>query len=263
MTRSRQGGFALLIVLWSLVLIGFLITRLTATGRDEIAIARNIRQNAVLQAEADGAIAEAAFHLRDHSALWAADGQPHVLERSGLTLQIAMRDEAGKINPNRATPDLLQALLAAIGADPQQAARVAGAIVDWRSDHTGSLPDKLAAYRAAGLAYGPPQAPFRSLAELGLVLGMTPDVLARLTPHFSVYSTYGPTPQSRDPVVIAALRTTQGQTPYDPAAYQPVDVVSIKAVAVGPAGERATRGAVVQFAHRDRGESLQILDWQP
>src|SRR5437773_2437588 len=37
----RNGGFALIIVLWTLVLIGFIVAHLTASGRTEIRIAGN------------------------------------------------------------------------------------------------------------------------------------------------------------------------------------------------------------------------------
>ena len=47
-------GFALIIVQWTLVLIAFIVTHLTATGRTEIRIATNIVANAVAQAAADG-----------------------------------------------------------------------------------------------------------------------------------------------------------------------------------------------------------------
>src|SRR6516162_11260260 len=62
---DRNGGFALIIVLWTLVLIGFIIAHLTASGRAEIRIASNLVANSEAQAAADGAIFEAIFNLSD------------------------------------------------------------------------------------------------------------------------------------------------------------------------------------------------------
>jgi Tfp pilus assembly protein PilX len=59
----RNGGFALIIVLWTLVLIGFIVAHLTASGRTEIRIAGNLVANSASQAAADGAIFEAIFNL--------------------------------------------------------------------------------------------------------------------------------------------------------------------------------------------------------
>ena len=61
----RNSGFALIIVLWTLVLIAFVVAHLTAAGRTEIRIARNLVTNAVTQAAADGAIFEAIFNQPD------------------------------------------------------------------------------------------------------------------------------------------------------------------------------------------------------
>src|SRR5215213_5589981 len=60
-----QRGFALLIVLWMLVLIAFITAHVTAAGRTEIRIAGNLAANAAAQAAADGAIYQAIFNLAD------------------------------------------------------------------------------------------------------------------------------------------------------------------------------------------------------
>ena len=49
-------GFALLIVLWMLVLIAFITMHVTVAGRTEVRIAANLTANAAAQAAADGAI---------------------------------------------------------------------------------------------------------------------------------------------------------------------------------------------------------------
>jgi len=65
LVRRRGDGFALLIVLWTLVLIAFIVAHLTASGRTEIRIARNLVADAVAEAADDGAIFTAVFNQLD------------------------------------------------------------------------------------------------------------------------------------------------------------------------------------------------------
>ena len=73
---GRNGGFALIVVLWTLVLIAFIVAHLTATGRTEIRIAGNLVANSAAQAAADGAVFEAIFNQSDPQPeqRWPVDG---------------------------------------------------------------------------------------------------------------------------------------------------------------------------------------------
>ena len=62
-----------------------------------------------------------------------------------------------------------------------------------------------ARYAAAGRDYAPSGAPFASPDELGAVLGMTPDLLARLKPHLTVFTDGDPSTATQDVVVAQAL----------------------------------------------------------
>ena len=132
------GGFALIIVLWTLVLIAFIVAHLTATGRTEIRIATNLVANAVGQAAADGAINEAIFNQSDPQPdqRWPVDGKARELMIGNSRVTLRLEDEAWWINPNSASPALLEALLRATGSDPESAHRQANAIGEW----TGSAP---------------------------------------------------------------------------------------------------------------------------
>lgn len=258
--RNGERGFALLIVLWAVALLALIGTRLTAGGRTEAQLASNLRAAAVAEAAADGAVHEAAFHLLDApDRRWPADDQPRALRVGAVPVVVRVRDEAGRINPNTAPPELLDALLRAVGADSRAAARLAAAIADWRFPGVQKHPNgaKAPEYRAAGLDYGPPGAPFRSIDELGAVLGMTPELLARLRPHLTVAAEGEPDPARADPVVLAALRALGGgQLPdgdEDPGAARAVTVTATAA----PAGARFTRRATLRL---DQGQ-WRILTW--
>jgi hypothetical protein len=151
----QNGGFALIIVLWTLVLIALIVVQTTAGGRTEIRIASNLITNAVAQAAADGAIYEAIFILSNPQPdqRWPVDGSKRELVVGYTRVTVQLEDEAWWINPNWASPALLEALLRATGTDPETARHLADAVSEW----VGSAPAPrapiviLADYRAAGL----------------------------------------------------------------------------------------------------------------
>jgi general secretion pathway protein K len=70
--QNRETGFALLIVLWTLVLISFLVAQLSGAARTEIRISDNLAANAATQVAADGGIYAAIFNRLDprHDLRW-------------------------------------------------------------------------------------------------------------------------------------------------------------------------------------------------
>jgi len=214
MTRGPMTrGFALLIVLWTMVLLALLVSQISAAGRSEAELATNLRGSAVAEAAADGAEATALFRYLDPSALhWPADGAWHRLVIGDAEVAVALADEDGRVNPNSAPMALLTALLRRIGVDPGAAAGIAAAMVDWRSPRPAASPlgARLSQYRAAGMAWGPPGEPFQSVGEISLVRGMTPAILAALRPHVSVFTADEVDPALADPVVRAALADANG-----------------------------------------------------
>jgi len=264
-SAQTQRGFALLIVLWILVLLALLVTQLTAAGRVEARIAANLRSGAAAEAAADGAVYEALFHVLDGSVRhWNIGGAPHQVRIANGVVLIRIRSEAGKVNPNTASEALLAALLRNVGADPQSAAAVAAAIINWR---TRDLPPQLvvattAEYRAAGREYGPPGAPFQSLDELGLVLGMTPELLERLIPHLSIYQDSNPVPVAADSIVLKAITEAAGaDSDVDLGNTGAAPVVSITAEAREADGSSFIRHAIIRIQPTADGRPYQILAW--
>src|SRR5947209_12673868 len=149
----RNGGFALIVVLWVLVLIGFIVAHLTASGRTEIRIAGNLVANSSAQAAADGAIYEAIFNLSDPvpEQRWPVDGTLRQVAVGSSRLVMRLEDEASWINPNTASPALIEALLRVTGSYPDSARRIAAAIGEWVGSAAVSRPQEaiVAEYRAA------------------------------------------------------------------------------------------------------------------
>jgi general secretion pathway protein K len=263
----QSRGFALIIVLWTLVLIAFIVAQLTSSGRTEIRIADNLVADAVAEAADDGAIFAALFNLAnpDPAQRWPLDGTIHELTIGNSRVMVRLEDEAGRINPNSASPALLEALLRVTGSDPESARRLAGAISEWVGSAPVARPQNavLADYNAAGLDYGPPSAPIETLDELGRVMGMTPAVLAAIRPHLTLFGPPEPNPASADPVVAAALAEISAapQTPI-PANQPPPDLltVRIEASAVGPGSARVMKTAIARVGAMLPG-GYSVLAW--
>ncbi len=256
--RSRgERGFALIIVLWTLVLIAFVTVQVVASGRVETRIAGNLASNAVTAAAADGAVYQAAFNQFDPQPdrRWPLDGEPHELALGDCRVIVRLTDETALINPNVAAPQLVEALLRITGTDAEQARRLAVAIGEW-AGATGdpqSEASLLAEYRAAGLDYAPPGEPFETLGELRRVLGMTPAIYAAIRPHLSLFAPAVPNLNEADPVVAAAMQAVDPRAiagaPVQ-AARNDVVITRIAADARGPNQARATRTAVFQIVPR-------------
>jgi general secretion pathway protein K len=226
-------GFALVIVLWSLVLLSLIVMHLVTSGRTETRIADNLVANAQAEEDANGAIWEAVFRLQDGpDSHWALDATPHLLRLQHAEALVRIVSEDGKINPNTAKLEVMTALLIECGAEAAQADALAQAILDWREPGETARPHgaKLAQYQAAGLDYAPPDAPFESVDELGRVLGMTPELLRRLKPHLSIYQQGEPDPTVADPVVADVLRRLNIRAAPPNAAQRPKTISVIAQV---------------------------------
>ena len=211
-SSCRTGGFALLIVLWVLVLIGLIAGHVASVGRTEILIANNLSNNAQAQAARDGAIDATIFNLlKPPDQHWVADGEPHIFNIGASKVIVRITDEAGRVNPNLASQQLLEALFLATGNDPDTARQLAIAIDQWiGTNKTGARGDDVAReYEAAGLDYAPPVEPIQTIEELKQVIGMSPDIVNTLRPHLTLYGPAQPNPAVADPAVIAALTLLQ------------------------------------------------------
>jgi general secretion pathway protein K len=264
MARETPGerGFALLVVLWTLVLLSLLITQLTLSGRGEAQLAGNLRLAATVQAAADAGIQAAIFHALDSSAAhWPADGRPRRIELPGAAVDIRIESQAGRINPNTASPELLAALLHAVGADVRTAAALAADIVAWRfpGSQAGPTGSAAARYRAAGRDFTAPGTPFQSIGELGLVLGMTPALLAGAAPYLSLYRDGDPDLALAAAPVARAMAETYGAARAGGGGDESVIGITSSA---GAGGSRFVRRAVVRVGTQGNGSPYRILTWE-
>jgi len=183
-------GVALILVLWLIALLAALVGAFALTSRVEAGQDSVLRGNGRGQAVARAGLEYAIWRLRGTPATrWRPDGRTYAWSFDGVPVAIRVVDEAGKVDLNSANPALLSGLIRALGADPGRAQALAAAIVDWRDADNLQAPGgaEAADYAAAGLPYGAKDAPFESLGELRLVLGMDPDLYRQLLPNVTIH----------------------------------------------------------------------------
>jgi general secretion pathway protein K len=244
-------------------LLALLVTQFITVGRTEVQIVANLRVNAVTQAAADGAVHEAILRLLQGA--WLPDGRIRLLHIGEVATEVRVRSQARKMNPNAASLPEIQSLLGRLGVDAGKAAALARAIIDWRSNGPRSLSggSKLAQYQAAGLPYGPANKLYDDLDELGLVIGMTPALLARMKPLLSIYRE-ADAPLFGDLTIPAGEDAPAGSDAgWQLGSTGRIMVVIIEAASVGPNGGQFTRQAVVRLRAEASPDQApyQILTW--
>jgi len=265
----REAGFALLIVLWTMVLLALLTAQVTASGRAEAQMAAAMRLSAQLQEAADGAIYETIWHMLDGNGdMWQPGAASYDLREPGGPVHVDVTDERGKMDINQVPPGLLAGLFAVLGADNTTANAIANAVGDWRSqsgsgDADDSVPPE---YRMDGRMWGPPGQEFERLDELKLVRGMTPQLYAASLPYLTLALEQGPWLQYASPLVLAAIQKAKriaGLTVDSPDVRGPV-VLRVTATAIGPAGARYLRNVLLRFDGTLSGPAwkYRILEWE-
>jgi general secretion pathway protein K len=285
-----ERGIALVVVLWTLLVLSLLTVGFAATSRTEARATANgvdqIRVRALLRA----GLERTAFALLDDDPerRWRADGTPYAFALPEGQVEIRVLDEAGRIDLNRAEADLIARLLIAIGASPDDAIRLADAVLDWRDADDDVQPNgaERVDYEAEDLP-PPGNRPFRSTTQLRDVLGFDRAVAEALLPHVTVFSPAATvSPLSAAPLVLAALPgVTPGDidavvarraepippTPDILAAFLPTAAEALRletgpiyTVTVAAVSARGSRGALraVIWVAADPAAPYRVLDWR-
>jgi general secretion pathway protein K len=208
MTGMR--GAALLLVLWLVALLTALVGAYALTARIEALQGRVGSRGAMAQEIARAGMEYALVRVADRNpeTHWQPNGRAYAWRFEGHDVQVRIIDETGKVDLNQADVPLLSRLMQALGEPPDACDALAAAIVDWRDADDLSQPVGGAEdgdYAAAGRPYGAKDAPFETIAELEQVLGMTPDLYARLEPFLTLYSGRGQpdATYAQGPVLVA------------------------------------------------------------
>jgi general secretion pathway protein K len=220
MSRAQRGA-ALLLVMWLILLLSGLVAGYAMAARIESIQGNGLARGIAAREAARAGVEYAAARLLDPDPArrWAADGRDYRFPFDAVQVEVSVRDEAGKIDLNVASHDLLLGFFVALGEKRDSANRLAGAIMDWRDQDSLTQPAGGAEdpdYAAAGLAWGAKDAPFETVAELEQVMGMRPALFASAAQYLTVYSGNAmPDPNSADGIVLQAMGVDR-PAPADP-----------------------------------------------
>ena len=138
---AERGSIAIL-ALWGVALIAVLLIAASFATRSEVLIARNAlaASRARLAAEAGTQLGLARLLRGPRDGATAFDGTAETWRDGATGVQIAIFDEAGKIDINQAPIELLTGLFVAVGKPRDEAALLACNILDRRGDYAAACP---------------------------------------------------------------------------------------------------------------------------
>ncbi len=187
-----QQGVALIIVLWMLVLFMLMAFSYSNMMRTETKLTASI----VHQTKAK-AIAEAGIWTGVNELLrpqiektWLLDGTIQNIPFHNSIITVALEDQAGKIDINTASSDLLASLLIKTDMPEEDRSKILHSILDWRDrdDLNRLYGAEDQDYQSAGLPYSVKNGSFNHINELLRVMGMTPEIYKQLKPAITIHS---------------------------------------------------------------------------
>jgi len=205
--RDPRSGIVLVTVLWTIALVSALAMAASITFRSFAGVVVLDRDRARAAALLHAGLEDAALNLVN-----LGDKKPLTERTTSITLstgsvRIRLSDEGGRIDVNKAPVKLLAALLRSAGAG-KDADRIAKAIEACRvqdaadqapgaSKLPNTPPPNPPGAQGPGpvlQANGPPQPDngfrsFTDIRQLAIIPGMTPDILAAITPLTTVFGT--------------------------------------------------------------------------
>lgn len=204
--HERQRGSMLLVVLFLAGLLGvFSVVAATVmkAGADASrSFAEGLRADESMRGAIDYIVGQSGMNvLQAHGTAVVQIGKTRVV--------ITVRDEAARIDLNRAPPELLAGIFRQVGVAADNAKIYAARIVDWRDADDKVEPAggaERGAYRSAGRIDGPRNGPLLHVAELALVLGIPQRIAAAVAPYVTVASGRDKiNPLFSDPPVLLAI----------------------------------------------------------
>lgn len=214
MSKLKQTGLALVMVLWVLSLLTIMAASFALTMRRETTVISAIRDNAVALAVAESGlvIAQQMMQDVDKNMRWQADGRVYSIQQQDAEIRVRVLSENGKIDINKADEALLTSLMAVTKQEIEKQQQLVNAILDWRdkNDLVRINGAEKMQYEDEGLAYHPANKNFQSIDELQMVLGMNNTIFQQLKPLITVYSA-----QKQVDVKVAAEEVLQVLGTFD------------------------------------------------
>jgi hypothetical protein len=175
---TRKEGSVLILILWVLVLLGFLSGEYLSHNRGNAALAYNAWHKLKLEESIQSVIALIASGYGPNKAGSAELGGWWPLSVKDVKLWVKVDSESTKADINKASDaEIRRKIQKSLGGEmTEEADEITDAILDWRdADDLVRIHGAEADYYAgAGLSYRPANGPFKVLTEMLLVKGVSP-----------------------------------------------------------------------------------------
>jgi len=189
--KGRQQGYALIAVLWAVMLLMIMAASFSLTLRRGSGVLEAATERAQGIALANAALNYVMLQLTvsDPALKWRG-GSMHSFSLPGGTVRVRLFDEGGKIDINSAQYETLSRIFGPLLGNSERGSALAAAIVDWRDKDDEKLANGAEAteYTFEKKGYVPANRTFQSIEELQMVMGMTPEVYRKLEPMLTIYS---------------------------------------------------------------------------
>ena len=284
--RLDQRGFALPMVMWAVALVGLLVTLMTVTIRtarvEDIGYEKYHEAERLARSGLATGAALAQQRLRDDFEPWLGRF-PHedswaFVPCLGGEVWLAITEESGKIDINKASEALLLSLLQNHIAGDRPADEITAKILDWRDadDIPREGGAETSSYQAEGLRTRPANGPFISVQELRSVIGVSEEAFASIERYVTVHGAPTINPLAASEAVLQSIpelnegdvqRILTAQVLQDPAgeitnvlarassslsrARSPV--ISVRAAVRTATGSKAAREVLIQWASPEPG----------
>lgn len=182
--RRPTGGFVVVLVLITVLIASFMLTKFVERAGTELLTDARAGDRLRLRREAYSALEVtlavlADFRARDHGLFSPAQGWERPLElagytpENGVTIEVAITDESGRVSLPQADAPILEALLEWSGVERARAEQAGAALLGWmQADQAQSSGTGRDDYDNSPIPYHAAGRPPRSLDELAAVTGV-------------------------------------------------------------------------------------------
>lgn len=225
--RARRG-VALIAALWLVVAIAAVALQFSMEAHERRSVGILASERGIQRAAALGALAltqaKLEYALRvaptgtNVQRLAASDPWLDVdslysgpVDVDSMQVDVQARDLGEKLNVNQLTENQLQAFFSFVLGDYSKSTQLAQSILDWRDADSIPRPNgaERDGYIKAKMLALPANGPFREIEELSNVMGMTPEIYAKVVPYLT---TRGAGLVNINTAPIPVLRALPGMT---------------------------------------------------
>ncbi|MEQ8936102.1 MAG: type II secretion system protein GspK, partial [Amphiplicatus sp.] len=187
-TRDAQKGAALLIVLWTALLLSAMTAGAIASARIEARIAAARTQRFLGEQALRSALDYAAWAIAVGEAKPDGGAIVETFALNGFAVTVEPSAESRKLDINLASEEVWTKALEKAGAEPEEAQIYAARIADWRDRDDLVRPNGAEGrdYRAKNLKIG--NRDFYSVGELRGVIGLPTEIVDCLAPSLTLFA---------------------------------------------------------------------------